>query len=63
MPAATTTSCRRPESSFDQILESANTGLEVVAGTRLVAGRVRVDARGRLLVLLSASGHRERAWG
>ena len=25
MPAATTTSCGRPESSFDQILESANT--------------------------------------
>ena len=34
------------------------TGLEVVAGTRLAAGRVRLDAQGRLLVLHSASGYR-----
>ena len=41
----------------------AGTGLEVVAGTRLAAGRVRVDAQGRLLVLHSASGYRERGVG
>ena len=39
------------------------TGLEVVGGTRLAAGRVRVDAQGRLLVLHSASGYRERGVG
>ncbi len=39
------------------------TGLEVVAGTRHSAGRVRVDAQGRLLVLHSASGYRERGAG
>ncbi|MCY4509578.1 MAG: hypothetical protein OXG35_21820, partial [Acidobacteria bacterium] len=41
----------------------AGTGLEVAAGTRLVAGRLRVDAQGRLLVLHSASGYRERGVG
>ena len=39
------------------------TGLEVVAGTRLVHGRVRADAQGRLLVLHTASGYRERGVG
>ena len=39
------------------------TGLEVVAGTRVVRGRLRVDAQGRLLVLHSASGYRERGAG
>ena len=39
------------------------TGLEVVAGTRLAAGRLRMDAQGRLLVLHSASGYRERGVG
>ena len=39
------------------------TGLEVAAGARLAAGRVRVDAQGRLLVLHSASGYRERGLG
>ena len=39
------------------------TGLEVVAGTRLAVGRLRVDAQGRLLVLHSASGYRERGVG
>ena len=39
------------------------TGMEVVAGTRFAAGRVRVDAQGRLLVLHSASGYRERGVG
>ncbi len=32
-------------------------------GTRLASGRVRVDAQGRLLVLHSASGYRERGVG
>ena len=39
------------------------TGLEVAAGTRLAAGRLRVDAQGRVLVLHSASGYRERGVG
>ena len=39
------------------------TGLEVAAGTRLAVGRLRVDAQGRLLVLHSASGYRERGVG
>ena len=39
------------------------TGLEVAGGTRLAAGRVRVDAQGRLLVLHSASDYRERGVG
>ena len=36
------------------------TGLEVVVGTRLAQGWLRVDAQGRLLALHSASGYRER---
>ena len=39
------------------------TGLEVVAGARLAQGWLRVDAQGRLLVLHSASGYRERGVG
>ncbi len=39
------------------------TGLELVAGTRLAGDRVRVDAQGRLLVLHSAAGYRERGVG
>jgi len=39
------------------------TGLEVVAGNQLTAGRVRVDAQGRMLVLHSALGYRERSVG
>ena len=39
------------------------TGLDVVAGTRLAAGLVRLNAQGRLLVLHSASGYRERGVG
>ena len=39
------------------------TGMEVAAGTRLAAGRLRVDAQGRLLMLHSASGYRERGVG
>ena len=39
------------------------TGLEVVGGVRAVRGLVRVDAQGRLLVLHSASGYRERGVG
>ena len=39
------------------------TGVEVVAGTRVARGRLRVDAQGRLLVLHSASGYRERGAG
>ena len=39
------------------------TGLEVAAGARLAAGRLRVDAQGRLLVLHSALGYRERGVG
>ena len=38
-------------------------GLEVVAGSRLAYGRLRVDAQGRLLALHSASGYRERGVG
>ena len=38
-------------------------GLEVVAGTRLAQGWLRVDAQGRLLVLHSALGYRERGVG
>ena len=34
-----------------------------MAGTRLSAGRLRVDAQGRLLALHSASGYRERGVG
>lgn len=39
------------------------TGLELVGGARVAHGRVRVDARGRLLVLHSATGYRERGVG
>ena len=39
------------------------TGVELVAGTRVARGRLRVDAQGRLLVLHSASGYRERGAG
>ena len=42
---------------------AAGTGVELVAGTRLSAGRVRLDAQGRLLALHSASGYRERGVG
>ena len=41
----------------------AGTGLELAAGTRLAAGRLQVDAQGRLLVLHSVSGYRERGVG
>ncbi len=38
-------------------------GLEVAGGLRLAAGRVRVDAQGRMLAVHSAAGYRERGVG
>ena len=38
-------------------------GVEVAAGLRAAAGRLRVDARGRMLAVHSASGYRERGAG
>ena len=38
-------------------------GLEVAGGLRATAGKVRVDAQGRLLVVQSAEGYRERGVG
>ena len=38
-------------------------GLEVAGGLRAVAGRVRIDAQGRLLAVHSAEGYRERGAG
>ena len=39
------------------------TGLEAVGGMRLAGGRLRMEAQGRLLVLHSAAGYRERGVG
>ena len=39
------------------------TGLELAGGLRAARGRVRVDAQGRMLVLHSAAGYRERGVG
>ncbi len=39
------------------------TGLELAGGLRAAGGRVRVDAQGRMLVLHSAAGYRERGVG
>jgi len=41
----------------------AGAGLDVVAGLRAAAGRVRVDAQGRMLAVHSAAGYRERGLG
>ena len=49
----------RPDGGAGQ----TGTGMAVVDGTRLVSGRVRVHAQGRLLVLHSAEGYRERGVG
>ena len=38
-------------------------GLEVAGGLRAAAGRVRVDAQGRVLAVHSAAGYRERGVG
>ena len=38
-------------------------GLEVAAGLRAAAGKVRVDAQGRMLAVHSAAGYRERGVG
>ena len=38
-------------------------GLEVAAGLRAAAGKVRIDAQGRMLAVHSASGYRERGLG
>ena len=57
------TSCGPAWRRRDAGAGETGTGVEVVAGTRLAHGLLRVDVQGRLLVLHSAAGYRERGVG
>ena len=48
---------------YDRGSSQTGTGLEVLAGTRLVRGKMQLDVQGRLLTLHSAAGYQERGIG